>query len=86
MEDGLEWAEVDVRLTKDGHHVLAHDESLKSGTDAGLAVAEHTLTELKTVDLGASFAARYAGVRVLTLQECFKLAKGRLNLCLDCKQ
>jgi glycerophosphoryl diester phosphodiesterase len=85
IEDGLEWAEVDVRLTKDGHHVLAHDASLMAGTNAGLLVAEHTLAELKELDLGAPFAARYTGLRVLTLQEVFALAKGKLNLCLDCK-
>ena len=85
IEDGVEWAEVDVRLTKDGHHVLAHDESLQAGTNPPLVVAEHTLAELKAVDLGAPFAARFSGTRVLTLQESFELAKGKLNLCLDCK-
>jgi glycerophosphoryl diester phosphodiesterase len=85
IEDGLEWAEVDVRLTRDGHHVLAHDESLQAGTNAGLVVAQHTLAELEELDLGAPFASRYTGVRVLTLQEAFKQAKGRLTLCLDCK-
>jgi glycerophosphoryl diester phosphodiesterase len=85
VEDGLEWAEVDVRLTKDGQHVLARGESLKTGAGAGLVVAEHTLTELKELDLGAPFAARYAGLHLLTLQEVFDLAKGKLNLCLDCK-
>jgi glycerophosphoryl diester phosphodiesterase len=85
VEDGLEWAEVDVRLTKDGHHVLAHDESLKGGTNAALIVAEHTLAELKALDLGAPFAARFTGTRVLTLPETFALAKGKLNLYLDCK-
>jgi len=48
-------------------------------------VAEHTLEELKQVDLGAPFAARFAGDHVLTLQECFDVAKGKLNLYLDCK-
>ena len=85
IEDGLEWAEVEVRLTKDGHHVLAQEELLKAGTNAGLVVAEHTLAELQALDLGAPFAARYTGVRVLTLQETLLQAKGRLNLCLHCK-
>src|SRR5512137_2233414 len=82
IEDGLEWAEVDVRLTKDGHHVLAHDERLRAGTNAPWLVAEHTLEELKQVDLGSPFAARFAGEHVLTLEECFDLAKGKLNLYL----
>jgi glycerophosphoryl diester phosphodiesterase len=85
VEDGLEWAEVDVRLTKDGHHVLAHDERLPAGASGALLVAEHTLEELKQLDLGLAFAARFAGERMLTLQECFGLAKAKLNLYLDCK-
>ena len=85
IEDGLEWAEVDVRLTKDGHHVLAHGDRLHSDSNAPLSVAEHTLDELKRLDLGSAFAPRFAGERVLTLQECFDLAKGKLNLYLDCK-
>jgi len=85
IEDGLEWAEVDVRLSKDGRHVLAHEEGLWAGTNGFWLVAEHTLEELKQVDLGSPFAARFAGERVLTIQECFALAKGGLNLYLDCK-
>ncbi len=85
LEDGLEWAEVDVRLTADGHHVLAHGESLQAGTNSPFSVAAHTLEELKRLDLGSAFAARFAGERVLTLQECFDLTKGKLNLYLDCK-
>ncbi len=85
IEDGLEWAMVDVRLTKDGHHVLAHSDSLQAGANGPLLIAEHTLEELKQLDLGSVFAARFAGERVLTLQECFDLAKGKLNLYLDCK-
>jgi len=51
IEDGLEWAEVDVRLTKDGHHVLAHGDRLPAGTNGAVSVAAHTLEELKQLDL-----------------------------------
>jgi len=85
IEDGLEWAEVDVRLTKDGQHVLSHGDRLPAGTNGPLSVAAHTLEELKQLDLGSPFAAQFAGERVLTLQECFDLTKGKLNLYLDCK-
>ncbi len=85
IEDGLEWAEVDVRLTKDSHHVLSHEDRLRAGTNGPFLVAEHTLEELKQLDVGSPFAARFASERVLTLQECFSLAKGALNLYLDCK-
>src|SRR5512135_3669084 len=82
IEDGLEWAEVDVRLTKDGKHVLSHGDRLAAGTNGPVSVATHTLEELKQLDLGSAFAARFAGERVLTLQDCFDLTKGKLNLYL----
>ena len=87
IEDGLEWAEVDVRLTQDGHHLLAHDARLVGGTNSSpsLRVDQHSLAELKQLDIGSAFAARFSGDRALTLQECFDLAKGKLNLYLDCK-
>ncbi len=80
IEDGFEWAEVDVRLTSDGQHVLEHDATI-----GGLAVAEHSLAELKALNIGKSFAAKYAGEHPLSLSECLALVKGRLNLYLDCK-
>lgn len=55
IEDGFEWAEVDVRLTRDGHHVLAHDAHLLDGRRT-LNIAESTLAELQEVDVGSAFA------------------------------
>ncbi|HVY70248.1 MAG TPA: glycerophosphodiester phosphodiesterase family protein [Verrucomicrobiae bacterium] len=85
IADGFEWAEVDVRLTKDGQHVLAHDSKITGATNDTRVVNEHTLEELRQMDPGSAFAARYAGERILPLPDCLRLAKGRLNLCLDCK-
>jgi glycerophosphoryl diester phosphodiesterase len=86
IEDGLEWAEVDVRLTKDHQHVIFHDSSVEKKTDGSGNVRNLTLEEIKRLDAGGWFAPRYAGERVLTLTECLMLAKGRLNLYLDCKE
>ena len=41
--------------------------------------------QLRALDLGASFASRFAGTRILTLAEGLALARGRVNLYLDCK-
>lgn len=84
IEDGFEWAEVDVRRTKDGHHVLAHGSKLAAGGKS-LEVAQSTLAELRALDLGSPFAVKYRGERVLTLAECFQICRGKLNLYLDCK-
>ena len=85
IEDGLEWAEVDVRLTQDGQHILSHDERVTDAAGKTWKISEHTLAELRQVDVGSRFAKRFAGESLLSLADCFALCKGRLNLCLDCK-
>src|SRR4051812_30233850 len=85
LEDDLEWAEVDVRLTRDGHHILSHGADLTDATGQAWRISEHSLAELRRLDVGSRFAAKFAGERVLTLGEAFALCKGRLNLYLDCK-
>jgi glycerophosphoryl diester phosphodiesterase len=84
--DFCEWAAIDVRLTKDGHHVLLHDDTVDRTTDGKGRVSDLTLEELKKLDAGAWFAKRYAGNRVLTLAEALAVAKGKVNLLLECQQ
>lgn len=84
-DDFVEWAEVDVRLTKDGQHVVIHDDSLDATTNGHGRVADHTLAELKELDAGSWFAPRFAGLRLQSLPEVLAAAKGKVNLYLDCK-
>lgn len=86
IRDLLEWVEVDVRRSRDGHHVLLHDATVDRTTNGSGSVTDKTLSELKQLDAGAPFAPRFAGTQILTLPECLELAKGRINLYLDCKQ
>jgi glycerophosphoryl diester phosphodiesterase len=85
IADTVEWVEVDVRLTKDGQHVLCHDEELGDKTDGTGRLRDRTLAELRALDAGTKFALRFAGERILTLAEALELARGRVNLYLDCK-
>ncbi|MGO9463645.1 MAG: glycerophosphodiester phosphodiesterase [Isosphaeraceae bacterium] len=85
IADTVEWVEVDVRRTRDGHHVLFHDSRLERTTDGQGLVRDHTLAEICALDAGTKFARRFAGRRVLTLSEALELARGRVNLYLDCK-
>ena len=86
IEDGYEWVEIDVRLTKDGRHVVFHDERLDDKSDGTGAVADHTLAELLAVDAGAWFAPRFTGTRLLTLADALQIGKDRVNFYLDCKR
>lgn len=82
---GVEWVELDIRLTRDGHHVLFHDETLDAKSDGTGRVAGHTLAEIRSLDAGFWFAPRFAGQRILPLPEALRLCKGRINIYLDCK-
>src|SRR5262245_20979348 len=75
IEDGFEWAEVDLQLTRDGKHVLYHDGKLDGKTDGAGRVADYSLADLKKLDAGSWFAPRYAGERLLSLQEAFEIAR-----------
>jgi glycerophosphoryl diester phosphodiesterase len=86
IEDGFEWAEVDVQLTRDGRHVLWHDDRLDLLQAPGKAVGDLALEDLRKLEAGAWFAPRFHGERILTLQEALKQARGKLNLYLDCKK
>ena len=85
IADMVEWVAVDVRLTKDGQHVLFHDDQLGDKTDGAGRVRDRTLAELRALDAGTKFARRFTGARILTLAEGLELARGRINLYLECK-
>ena len=84
--DFIEWAEVDVRLTKDARHVILHDDRLERTTDGNGPVAEITRDDFIKLDAGSWDAPRFRGIHPLTLEQLLKLAKGKVNLYLDCKQ
>ena len=85
IADSVEWIEVDVRLTRDGHHVLFHDAELSNKTNGAGRISDRTLDEIRTLDNGTRFARRFQGQKILTLAEALTLAKGRVNLYLDAK-
>ena len=79
-------AEVDVRTTKDGVLVCLHDDTVDRTTDGKGEVADLTLTEIKKLDAGVKFDAKYKGERVPTLREVLAAAKGKVGVMLDLKE
>ena len=86
IEDGFEWVEVDVRLTKDGKHIILHNDKVDGVTEGKGRVQDLTLDEIKRLDAGAWFSPQFVGEHLLTLTECLEFAKNKVNLYLDCKQ
>lgn len=70
-EQGADGIELDVHLSRDGHPVVIHDETVDSTTDGRGSVSQFTLSALKRLDAGGWFAANFAGQRIPTLDEVF---------------
>lgn len=52
IEAGADGVEMDVQLSKDGHVVIIHDETLERTTNATGFVQDYTLAELQSFDAG----------------------------------
>jgi glycerophosphoryl diester phosphodiesterase len=76
LEVGADGFELDVMLSADGHLVVIHDDTVDRTTDGSGPVRQKTLAELKALDAGARFDARFTGERIPTLQEVLHLVAG----------
>jgi glycerophosphoryl diester phosphodiesterase len=70
--DGVEF---DVQRTTDGHLVVFHDEDTSRVCGVEGAIADMTLDEVRALDAGAHFDARFRGVGVPTLRELLDLLR-----------
>lgn len=75
-ELGVRQVEFDVRLTRDGHAVVFHDDTLGRTTNGDGRVAETDLSGLKMLDAGGWFDAAYAGETIPTLAEVIAALAG----------
>lgn len=96
IEQGADYVEQDLAVTKDGVLVSIHDATLERTTNVEdlfpdryvldakkqkrWFVADFTLAELKQLDAGAWFDARFAGERILTWDEAVDVVGGRAGL------
>lgn len=99
IEQGADFVEQDLAVTKDGVLVCIHDLTLDRTTDVetvfpdrfvedrrgGAAVrrwrvGDFTLAEIKRLDAGSWFDAKFAGARIPTFQEAIDLVRGKAGL------
>ncbi len=69
FEMGADGIELDVSLTKDGVPVVIHDDTVDRTTDGHGAIRDLTLKEVKRLDAGAKFDAKFRGEKIPTLAE-----------------
>lgn len=65
--------EFDVERTKDGHLVCIHDSTVDRTTNGTGKVSDLTLDEIRRLDAGRWFDAKFTGERVPTIDEVLKL-------------
>ena len=74
LEMGADGFELDVHLSRDGHLVVIHDESVNRTTNGTGEVRDLTLAELKALD-ACNGKEAYRGAKIPTLEEVFELIK-----------
>ena len=99
IEQGADYVEQDLQVTKDGQLVCLHDLTLERTTNVkdifpgrartlkregkelnGWHVSDFTLAEIKQLDAGSWFSARFAGEKVLTFQEAIDIVRGKAGI------
>lgn len=85
LRRGAHMLELDIHLSRDGELVVIHDHDLARTTDGRGHVHRHTLAELKRLDAGAWFDARFRGTRIPTFAETIDALKGRSGLFIELK-
>lgn len=83
LDLGVDYLEIDVQMSRDGHIVGIHDSRVDRTSDGRGAVADMTFAELRKLDMGSWFNKafpekanpRFAGERIPTLQEIIDLAR-----------
>lgn len=68
-EMGVEWVELDVKLTKDQIPVIFHDEELDRTTNGYGPIRLKTYEELRDLDCGSWFGDSFSSCRIPTLEE-----------------
>src|SRR5581483_4766784 len=92
LQAGVDLVELDYRQTADGQLIVLHDADLDRTTDARLrwggkniAAETKTTAEIRSLDAGSWFDAKYAGARVPLLTEALDLIHPRAVVLLERK-
>jgi glycerophosphoryl diester phosphodiesterase len=66
---GVEWVELDVKLTRDGVPIIFHDETLDRTTNGSGPVALMNYEDVKQLEAGSWYGDSFAGIKIPTLEE-----------------
>lgn len=100
LEQGADFVEPDLQLTKDGVLVCIHDTTLERTTDVEAVfpdraksvngkktwpVVDFTLEEISTLDAGSWKGQQFTGARIPTFQQMIDLVRGKAGIIPETK-
>src|SRR5262245_36258077 len=80
IELGVDYVEVDVRLTKDGKLVLMHDSSVDRMTDGHGKVDQMTFDAIRKLHVKANKKEDKAEYKVPTFDEALETCRGKMKV------
>ena len=86
-EEGADFIEIDVQMSKDGNVVVCHDNNLSRVAGVNKNISELTYDEIKSYDVGFYFNEKYMGEKIPLLTEVIEFAiKNNVRLNIEIKQ
>lgn len=85
IDEGADYAEIDVAQTKDGVIVVSHDNNIKRISGQDLNIWSSNYAEIKDLDIGSWFDPQFKNERIPTLEEAIQLCQGKILLNIELK-
>lgn len=85
IKSGADYAEIDLRTTKDGHLVLQHDATVDRMTNGTGKIKDLTLSEIQQLKVNNKNKPSKKVYRIPTFEEVLKTCKNKINIYLDFK-
>lgn len=86
IEHGMEYIELDIHMTKDGHLVVIHDDTINRTTNGKGRIRDFSIKELTTFEAGSWFHSDYSSERVPTLNEVLNRYNGKIGFLIELKK
>ena len=85
MEDGADYAEIDVQTTGDDQVVIMHDRDFMRVAGDPRRLEDLTLEDVRRIDVGSWFHPDFGRERIPTLSEAITLVRGKMRLNIELK-
>ena len=85
IDEGADYAEIDVAQTKDGVIVVSHDNNIKRISGKDLNIWSSNYADIKDLDIGSWFDPQFKNEHIPTLEEAIQLCQGKIRLNIELK-